>query len=400
MGKLKSFFICIASLCCPVLICTSSAAGEVLRTAAYFSAGALPESAFHGNVFNSTDSESNSQTASNYSYPSSEPTVSHNHDNSNISETQSAANSLESTNSDAAANSSPATLARVIEKNRTQYVDDTDFSKYAEQNGKIYRYAYKKSTAGDYINLPSGAQVRNVTEKPNSLLEAASKELPDIQISDPTEPTVLIYHTHTTESFMPEGDTYNKDYPNRSRDDSRNMTAVGDALCKALAENGVTAVHDCTVHDYPSYTGSYKLSAQTIKRNLEEYPSIKIIIDIHRDGITNADGSLVAPVVEINGKSAAQFMIVSGCECSSFSIPHYLENFKLGCLLQNTAESKYPNLARGLLFDYREYNQGIKPGTLLIEVGSHGNSLNEVVYTGELLGEIIAEAAKQLTVDN
>ena len=236
-----------------------------------------------------------------------------------------------------------------------------------------------------------------MTEKPNSLLEEASASLPDIKISDISEPSVLIYHTHTTESFMPDGGTFDKDYPNRSRDDSRNMTAVGDALCKALSENGVASVHDCTVHDYPQYTGAYKRSAETIRQDLEEYPGLKILIDIHRDGIANSDGSLVAPVVEINGKNAAQFMIVSGCDCEDFSIPHYLENFKLACLLQNTSETLYPGLARSVLFDYREYNQSIKPGILLIEVGSHGNSIEEVTYTGELLGNIIAEAVKKLS---
>ena len=391
MGKLKAFFICAAALSCPILICTSSSAGEVLRTAAYFSAGALPENGYDPKKNNSTNSSNISDSVSynvssggsgNLSTPSNSMP-----DNSS---------SFESVTSEAAANI-PVNLAKVIEKNRTGNLDDTDYSQFNKQNGKIYRYAFEKSTASNYIDLASGAQVHNLTDKPNSLLEEASAQLPDIKITDPeTEPAVLIYHTHTTESFMPDGDVYDKDYPNRSRDDSKNMTAVGDALCKALAENGVTSVHDCTVHDYPQYTNSYSRSEKTILQNLEEYPSIKIMIDIHRDGIANSDGSLVAPVVEVNGKNAAQFMIISGCDCEDFSIPHYLENLKLACLLQNTSESLYPNLARSVMFDYREYNQSLKEGILLIEVGSHGNSLEEVTYTGELLGKIIAEAVKKL----
>ena len=173
------------------------------------------------------------------------------------------------------------------------------------------------------------------------------------------------------------------------------MTAVGDALCEALAQRGISSVHDCTVHDYPSFTGAYERSAQTIQRNLEQYPSIKIVIDLHRDGITNADGSLSAPVAEINGRNAAQFMIISGCDDGTFDMPNYIENFKLAALLQNCAESAYPGLARAVLFDYRKYNQNLSTGALLIEVGSHGNSLNEAVYTGELLGNVIANALEK-----
>ncbi len=384
MGKFKSLIICAAALCCPIFICTGSSAGSTLRSAAYFAAGASPDikgkaPSTGSSVIGSSDDTKlpNSTIDSGPNLPLDSDPFSDPNSEINVNK--------------------PLQTARVIEKNRTEFVDDTDLSQYTKRNGKIYRYAFDKYLATTYINLESGAQVRNLTDKPNSLVEAVSKQLPDIHISDPGAPTVLIYHTHTTESFMPEGDTFDKDYPNRSRDNTCNMVAVGDALCKALEERGVSVVHDCTVHDYPQYVGAYDRSAETILQNLEEYPSIKIVIDIHRDGIVNADGSLVAPVVEIDGKNAAQFMIISGCDCDTYSIPHYLENLKLACLLQNISESKYPNLARSVLFDYRDYNQSLFAGTLLIEVGSHGNSLNEVVYTGELLGDIIAQAVKTLS---
>lgn len=375
MGKLKSFLICAAALCCPIFICTGSTAGMMLRTAAYFSAGALPADSVYKNAWGSTDSgELSAEGPVQQSFP----------------------DSYESVVSEVLAHK-PVEVARVIEKNRIAIVDDTDYSQFTKRNGKIYRYAYEKYVATTYFNLESGAQVRNLTDKTNDFLEAISKQMPDIHVDNPAAPTVLIYHTHTTESFMPEGNTFDKSYPDRSRDNERNMVAVGDALCKALEARGVSVVHDCTVHDYPQYIGAYDRSAETILKNLKEYPSIKLVIDIHRDGIANADGSLVAPVVEINGKNAAQFMIISGCDCEDYVIPHYLENFKLACLIQNTAESLYPNLARSILFDYRNYNQSLFAGTLLIEVGSHGNSLNEAIYTGELLGEILAETIDKLS---
>ena len=152
-------------------------------------------------------------------------------------------------------------------------------------------------------------------------------------------------------------------------------------------------LHDGTVHDYPSYTGAYDRSEATIRAALEEYPSIKVIIDLHRDAISAADGSRTAPVAEINGKSAAQFMIIAGCDDGRFgNMPDYIENFKLACLFQQSAEKLYPGLARPVLFDYRNYNQHISTGSLLIEVGSHANSHDEAVYTGELLGDILSDA--------
>lgn len=170
------------------------------------------------------------------------------------------------------------------------------------------------------------------------------------------------------------------------------MTAVGDAICSALSEHGIASLHDCTVHDYPQYTGAYYRSADSILEDMDQYPSLKIILDIHRDGILEENGGATAPAVEINGKSAAQFMIITGCENGEFDMPNYMENYKLACLLQNISETLYPNLARSVLFDYRNYNQSLSTNILLIEVGSQGNSLEEAIYTGKLLGDIIAKA--------
>lgn len=390
MGKAKTLLICAAALCCPVFVCSGSAAGNAIRTSAYVSAGAFPE---NSDGDNSSGSETSSGFPENpYNSKPDEPDQSSGSD----SVSDPPFSSSTSVPDLPAIDPVPVTRGTIITKNRSNRVDDVDFSKFTRKNGIIYRYTFERGTSEDYIDLPSGAQIRNSTEKDNSELIAASKLLPDINIEDPTQPTVLIYHTHTTESYMPEGDRYDTNHPDRSVNSERNMTAVGDAICEALAERGISVVHDCTVHDNPEFVGAYNRSAETILQNLEEYPSIRLVIDIHRDGIANPDGSLVAPVAEINGKNAAQFMIISGCDGERFSIPHYIENFKLACLLQNTAEELYPGLARPVLFDYRDYNQSLFVGTLLIEVGSHGNSLNETVYTGELIGEIIAKAIEEL----
>lgn len=268
------------------------------------------------------------------------------------------------------------------------------------QGGRIERVHYGNSLADDHITLSGGAQVRNLTQISSRELSEAAEQLPEIKPElGSDEPQVLIIHTHTTESYEPvSSDEYSSSRTCRTRDSTRNMVAIGETLGRELAARGITVLHDGTIHDYPAYSGAYDRSEDTIRAALAEYPSIKIIIDLHRDAIENSDGTRIAPVTEIDGKSAAQFMIITGCDDGRFgNMPDYMENFKLACLIQNCAEELYPGLARPVLFDYRNYNQHLSTGSLLIEVGGHANSFDEAEYTGRLLGEIIAAAAAKLS---
>ena len=284
--------------------------------------------------------------------------------------------------------------ARVITLNVIPFDDGLDYTAEGQHSGTILRKTYGNSESSEYITLASGAQVRNCTYDSSEALLSTASQLPEftIELNSP-EPQVLIVHTHATESFEPyQRSYYDAEFPSRSQDPSHNMIAVGEALAETLAENGISVVHDGTLHDFPAYTGSYDRSEETIRDILGKYPSIKIVIDLHRDAIADTDGTRIAPVAEINGKSAAQLMIIAGCDDGRFNMPNYMENFKLAALLQNSAETLYPTLARPVLFDYRNYNQHITTGSLLIEIGSHANSLDEALYTAELLGESMAAA--------
>ncbi len=284
--------------------------------------------------------------------------------------------------------------ARVITLNVIPFDDGLDYTAEGHHSGTILRKTYGNSESSEYITLASGAQVRNCTYDSSEALLSTASQLPEftIELNSP-EPQVLIVHTHATESFEPyQRSYYDAEFPSRSQDPSHNMIAVGEALAETLAENGISVVHDGTLHDFPAYTGSYDRSEETIRDILDKYPSIKIVIDLHRDAIADTDGTRIAPVAEINGKSAAQLMIIAGCDDGRFNMPNYMENFKLAALLQNSAETLYPTLARPVLFDYRNYNQHITTGSLLIEIGSHANSLDEALYTAELLGESMAAA--------
>ena len=284
--------------------------------------------------------------------------------------------------------------SQVISQNFSEFTDGLDYTAEGNHSGTIVRRHYGQNSSGGNITLDGGAQIQNCTDLSQDTLLAAAAELPEIAIQTGTaEPQVLIVHTHTTESYEPyQRDYFDADFPFRTRDCSHNMVAVGEKLARELARNGISVLHDGTEHDYPTYSGAYDRSEATIRAALEQYPSIKIVIDLHRDAISDADGVRIAPVTEINGKSAAQFMIIAGCDDGRFNMPNYMENFKLACLIQRSTEALYPELARPVLFDYRNYNQHITTGSLLIEIGSHGNSLDEALYTAELLGKGLSEA--------
>ena len=170
---------------------------------------------------------------------------------------------------------------------------------------------------------------------------------------------------------------------------------IADEICIQLEKAGITTIHDSTIHDYPSYNGSYLRSAETVKTILAQYPSIKVVLDIHRDAITS-EGDLMQPVTTISGKKAAQIMIISGCDDGTMDMPNYMQNFRLASLFQQQMENSYPGLTRPIMFDYRKYNQDLTTGSLLIEVGSHGNTLEQVRYSGELIGKSIADALTSL----
>lgn len=401
MGKLKSILIGAAAICCAVLSGTSTAAGEFVRNAAYLSAGTAGSESSETTVNESREQTESSHISETTSVPETSTESSSANAANSYSVTSSDAESSETSESSVSSTPEPQKRGKVITKNRVDGSDDEDYSQYTNKTGTIERLNFGYFDDPNIITLSSGAQIRNLTEDKNEELLAASTQLPDLGSFEgfelgSEEPQVLIYHTHTSESFLPGEESFDPDYPIRSSEETRNMIAVGDAICDALAERGVSVVHDCRVHDYPMFTGAYYRSADTMLEDLAEYPSIKIAIDIHRDGILYSDGSVIAPIADINGKTAAQFMIITGCDSPETEIPEYMTNFKLSCLLQNCAEKAYPTLARPMLFDYRNYNQSLFAGDLLIEVGSQGNTLEEALYTGELLGNVLADAVERL----
>lgn len=276
----------------------------------------------------------------------------------------------------------------IAAQNPIPYIDPQD-----NNCGPIERATYGYYTDSSFLTLDSGGQIRNCTDLSNDYLLEESRKSPDFEIdTNSSEPQVLIYHTHTTESYEPyQRDFYDTAFYSKTTEEDKNMVAVGERICEQLGKSGIGYVHAKNVHDYPDYNSAYDNSYATVSAILQEYPSIKVVLDIHRDAIERSDGTRIAPVCEVDGKSAAQLMIISCADDGTGYVPDYIKNYHLACSLQSQLENDYPELARPVLFDYRNYNQCLSSGALLIEIGSHGNSLDEAFYTGELLGKSLSK---------
>ncbi len=240
-----------------------------------------------------------------------------------------------------------------------------------------------------YINNQSGATV-NIAE---SLVETL-----DFEVVKDNQPQILIYHTHTTESYMKdESDYYTDSDEPRSTESEKNVIAVGDIIATKLRNAGYAVIHDTSLNDYPGYSGSYFRSRESVQNILQQYPSIKITIDVHRDSISSGKTDKVAPVVSINGKEAAQVMLVMGSETDGVSdYPDWRKNLNLAIKLQSELENSYPTLARSLLLRSAKYNQDLTTGSILIEVGSDANTFEQAFYSASLVGNTMVRLLDSL----
>ncbi|MFI3325590.1 MAG: stage II sporulation protein P [Clostridia bacterium] len=245
------------------------------------------------------------------------------------------------------------------------------------------------------VDLSKGTAVGNfyvndTSETNLDLAEVSAYDLP-FTITDYSQPVVLIYHTHTTESYL-SGFTgyYYTDETFKNSDPDRSVVMVGEALQEALAEYGIIAIHDTTIHDSPVYSGSYTRSLETIEENLEKYPSIQITIDVHRDSFTASDGTKYKPTVTIDGQDAAQIMIITGADpTGELDFDNWEDNLIFATKIQSVASEMYPGLMRPLMFCQRKYNMDVTTGSLLFEIGNEVNTFAEAKYSATLIADVL-----------
>ena len=244
-------------------------------------------------------------------------------------------------------------------------------------------------------SFPGGLTIRNDAEKdvdPAALLaEGTSLRF------GAEGPQVLIVHTHTSEAYMPsDGCRYEASDNMRTQDPNYNIIRVGDVLAARLEAAGLTVLHDRTVNDYPSYAGSYGRSGAAVEAALAEHPSIRLVIDLHRDALAS-DTVVYKTAAELpDGESCAQVMFVVGTDALGLEHPNWLENLKLAVYLQDAVCAVHPTLMRPIHLVRERYNQHLSPGMLLIEVGSSGNTLPEALRAAELFGDAAGQALARL----
>ena len=203
-----------------------------------------------------------------------------------------------------------------------------------------------------------------------------------------TEPTVLILHTHSTESYTKSGESYVETSSWRTLDENYNMLSIGAHVAQILAKNGITAIQDRSLHDYPSYNGSYVDARESIQYYLEEYPTIKLVLDLHRDASDGANGQL-RTAATVNGQTSAQLMLVLGTNHDDWE-----DNLSLGLKLQAQLETQNPGITRPTVLRTARFNQDLCPGALLVEVGAAGNTHQEALLAAEALADAILALAK------
>ena len=285
-------------------------------------------------------------------------------------------------------------------RSENKKASDTDFVPHVPTKNEIEEYEKAHEGEEKYPvhefsvtegNVSFGnVQVRNTASTEIDIEKELKSEL-GFKIEKSDQPQVLIYHTHTSESYLPydTGYFFESFFP-RSTEKSENVCAVGAEIARELNKEGIVTIHDTTLHDYPSYNGAYNRSFDTIKEYLEKYPTIKVVLDIHRDGI-GTDTEKYKPVFTADGKQGAQAMILAGYNydgSESFSDWEY--NLCFALRLQKTAAELYPGMMRPLNFSDFVYNMDVNTGSLLIEVGGEANTIEEAKYTGCLLGKVIA----------
>ena len=210
------------------------------------------------------------------------------------------------------------------------------------------------------------------------------------------QPQILIIHTHSSEAYTPAGlDRYEPSDSARTEDSEHNIIRVGDELTRVFELAGLNVIHDRNVYDYPSYTGSYARSGAAVEQALRDWPSISVVLDVHRDALGEGD-VIYKTVAEEEGTCASQVMLLAGTDESGLEHPNWRSNLSLALYLQNVLAAEHPTLMRPVALVPQRYNQQLCPGMLILEVGSSGNTMQEALAAARLFASSAAPALLRL----
>lgn len=295
------------------------------------------------------------------------------------------------------------------------------------QNSRVQSFLIYLQT-GRIVRLPepvpaptapdnTGSDTPNITEPPQDTLPVFSAEdleaisvsylcdyRPDLQslITAPlswdltgSEPTVLIIHTHATEAFtQTPGTEYVEDAAYRTLDERYNMVSIGEEVKRVLETGGVSVLHDRSYHDYPSYNGSYGNARISIEEYLRQYPSIQMVIDIHRDASDGSDGTQLTTSATVGGQESSQMLVVVGTDAGGNYHPEWQKNLSLALKLHAVLERSDPGITRPVSLRSSRFNMDLTAGSILIEVGAAGDTHEKAIIAANALGQAILKLAK------
>ena len=203
---------------------------------------------------------------------------------------------------------------------------------------------------------------------------------------------VLIMQTHGTEAYTQSpGHAYVASGEYRTTDSSANMLRVGQEICDILNDRGVSAVHSRTLNDYPAYNGSYNRALKDIQAHIQQYPTIQLVIDVHRDAIATGN-TYYKTAAEVDGQQTAQLMFVTGTDAGGLTHDHWQDNLAFQAQLHDRLNSTYPGIMRPMSIRASRFNQHIRKGSMLVEVGACGNTLEEALAAAQIFANTLADA--------
>ena len=261
-----------------------------------------------------------------------------------------------------------------------------------EELGRILETTIHPVSAAGYAEA-DGIYIKNSTTYQINPVELLNQPLN--YDKNKNGPKVLITHSHSSESFKPtDANFYKPSDPNRTQDIKYNIVRVGEEMAKVLQQAKIEVIHDTKLHDYPSYSGSYKDSLATVEDYLKKYPSIQVVLDVHRDAMSQGTNTLLKAVTEIDGKKAAQVMIVCGTDLGGLDHPNWRNNLMFAMKLQQSMDQIYPTLSRPIDLRKERFNMHTTNNSLILEVGSNGNTLEEAILGGRAAASALARLLK------
>ncbi len=286
-------------------------------------------------------------------------------------------------------------LSTVKEKMKEHYgyADESNNYYIPQIIEKYFGTEPKKEEQYNPATEKSVKSIRNNSGEPGKygiILDNKTSYNPDIKqyYSMPlsiNKKSVLIVHTHGSEGYNP---------TDRNENIDKNVVKVGKEMKEVFESNGITVYHSEIMHDIPKFNNSYKNSLATVNDMLKKHPDIGVVLDIHRDAMISSSGEVYKVVCDSNGEKIAQVMFVVGTNEGGLSHDNWRSNFNFAVKCQKRVNELVPNLARPINVRTERFNQHTTPCSLIIEVGTNGNTLYEAITSAKITAQAIADVIK------